>query len=82
MEDDIARSVPAVTPMSPLGLDLVMQISTGARTNSTRRWGSIRGDTPRSTPRSALLSASVALGKKVFPSRVSTQSGNTRGCDL
>ena len=56
MEDDIARSVPAVTPMSPLGLDLVMQISTGARTNSTRRWGSIRGDTPRSTPRSALAS--------------------------
>lgn len=56
MEDDIARSVPAVTPLSPLGLDLVMQISTGARTTSTRRWGSIRGDTPRSTPRSALAS--------------------------
>ena len=56
MEDDIARSVPAATPMSPLGLDLVMQISTGARTNSTRRWGSARGDTPRSTPHSSLAS--------------------------
>ena len=56
MEDDIARSVPTATPMSPLGLDLVMQISTGSRTNSTRRWGSARGDTPRSTPRSSLAS--------------------------
>jgi hypothetical protein len=56
MEDAIARSVPSPTPMSPLGLDLVLQISTGSRTNSTRHWGSARGNTPRSTPGSRLPS--------------------------